>query len=321
MIKLITSLSLIFILNISNGYSQCQFNVNNNGFEYDLTIDLEISDVIYSQEGSTCNVQIEVAYDIVLNVINQAGWWNESLYTLQGNLNCDGASGASFFNLPNAGGTGTVKSATFSFSNQDCPDTELNCPLTLQISGPGGFNYNGNCGTYSNSSLPVVLENFSLISQTSITSLEWSTASETNFSHFVLERSYDGNNWESMDKIYGTNSTSGADYTNSFPSSSIDSYLRLKMIDLDGTFYFSNTLSVTSHQDIRKSVYPNPAIDKLYLNGTNTNEVKVVNNMGVEVVLPVLSNNSFDVSSLHSGYYNIIISNARGKEALSFIKL
>jgi hypothetical protein len=76
--------------------------------------------------------------------------------------------------------------------------------------------------------------------------LRWSTASEANFSHFIIEKSTDGINFEPIGTIQGAgNSSHQIDY--SFIDNSISQgfvYYRLKQVDLDGTSKYSAISSV-----------------------------------------------------------------------------
>ena len=115
--------------------------------------------------------------------------------------------------------------------------------------------------------LPVKLISFTGTLNGSTTNLNWVTESIQNFSHFEVERSTDGVNFTSIVNknatgdlssratyVYGDNMTSfGANYA---------VYYRLKMIDLDGKFSYSNIILIRKDgkaiTDIR--VIPNPLI-------------------------------------------------------------
>jgi hypothetical protein len=76
--------------------------------------------------------------------------------------------------------------------------------------------------------------------------LKWSTAMEKNFSHFVIEKSSDGINYEQAGIVFGSgNSSNQINYT--FEDNAIIPgivYYRLKQVDLDGSVKYSEIRSV-----------------------------------------------------------------------------
>jgi FG-GAP-like repeat/Secretion system C-terminal sorting domain/ASPIC and UnbV len=96
--------------------------------------------------------------------------------------------------------------------------------------------------------------------------LEWKTASEINNSHFVIERSADGTNFDAigqMDGLGNSNAIQQYRYLDSQPLSGI-SYYRLKQVDFDDNFSYSPLVAV---QNTKKQtfVYPNPTKENLYI--------------------------------------------------------
>jgi photosystem II stability/assembly factor-like uncharacterized protein len=112
--------------------------------------------------------------------------------------------------------------------------------------------------------MPVELTSFSAIISNSKVQLYWSTATELNNHGFEIERSLDKTIWATIGfrEGYGTRSEP-QDYTYSDDISEISSskfYYRLKQIDFDGSFEYSDIVEV----EIAPSVfflsqnYPNP---------------------------------------------------------------
>lgn len=121
-------------------------------------------------------------------------------------------------------------------------------------------------GSLSGSPLPVVLVFFKTdeISSQAIV-LSWATSSEWNFDKFVIERSADGHNYQALGALNGAGqSTSRLNYTfvDEHPLTGY-SYYRLRMVDLNGTFEYSDIVSASlgsGTSGIR--LYPNPVINK-----------------------------------------------------------
>ena len=93
--------------------------------------------------------------------------------------------------------------------------------------------------------------------------LKWQTATELNNDYFDIQRSHDGVNWSSLDRIEGAgNSSEERDYNwiDYSPLTGV-SYYRLKQVDFDGTYEFSPIRSVFTENIHELFVYPNPASD------------------------------------------------------------
>ena len=149
---------------------------------------------------------------------------------------------------------------------------------------------------------PVVLTSFSLQIIDFRPALKWSTAQETNLQTFILERSTDGLNWQSIGSLPGTNTANPQNYSlpDNAANALINYYYRLKMVDVDGSFRYSSvilyngagdyiawltvgpdklkgfngTLQITAHDRTRKMVEGSFSFDVR----TNTGQVKQVRN-------------------------------------------
>jgi hypothetical protein len=92
--------------------------------------------------------------------------------------------------------------------------------------------------------------------------LTWSTASESNNSHFIVEHSRDAQTWESIGQLEGQgNSLVKNDYSLShlYPELG-DNYYRLLQVDFDGTLNYSNVILIKNKKEsIGFEIYPNPS--------------------------------------------------------------
>ena len=78
--------------------------------------------------------------------------------------------------------------------------------------------------------------------------LEWSTGAETNLDAFIIERSSDGYNFLAVTRVEATGSYSEYSYTDASPldlDMDRSFYYRLKMLNDDGSFRYSETKEVT----------------------------------------------------------------------------
>ncbi len=113
--------------------------------------------------------------------------------------------------------------------------------------------------------LPVSLTRFEAFEKGNMTVLEWETASERETTHFEIERSTDGLNFETIEKIQALDN---GDIINQYSYEDKSAFLyktvyyRLKMVDLDGSFAYSKVEVVEFKLEynglVLDNVYPNP---------------------------------------------------------------
>jgi hypothetical protein len=94
--------------------------------------------------------------------------------------------------------------------------------------------------------LPAELTGFDAYPGQSGNVLIWETASEENVREFVIEQSDNGKNW----RVIGLVEARGAsDYRFDHNRPFTESYYRLKIVDEDGSFEYSESVVITRHQD------------------------------------------------------------------------
>jgi hypothetical protein len=104
----------------------------------------------------------------------------------------------------------------------------------------------------------------------------------------VVERSTDGMKWEKVKTIEGQiNSDKHHSYqVTDYSMIPVVTYYRLKQVDLDGRFSYSNIVSVDcfkNEQQLR--LMPNPTDGEFYLTGLNENEqITLLNAVGEEIL-------------------------------------
>ncbi len=112
--------------------------------------------------------------------------------------------------------------------------------------------------------LPVILNYFEVSNQGDNNLLTWSTASEINFSAFKIERSNDGISFDQIASVPGSsNPNERTDYAytdalNFTPGNVL--YYRLRMVDIDGKYQYSQVVAIHLDQNNREKlmIYPNP---------------------------------------------------------------
>ena len=109
--------------------------------------------------------------------------------------------------------------------------------------------------------LPVTLKSFTGKVSGVDNVLDWTTASERNTAFFALERSIDGNDFRQIAQVAAVgNSTALNNYTNTDKNAPTYAYYRLRMVDVDGTYEFSNTVYLEHRKGglTIDNVYPIP---------------------------------------------------------------
>ena len=111
--------------------------------------------------------------------------------------------------------------------------------------------------------LPVTLISLSGRKVTDGNRLEWVTASEFNSDKFLVEKSLDGTSFENIGQVTAagiSNNISPYHYLDTKPING-NNYYRLKMIDRDATFRYSNIVLLSNGNNIAGSkLYPNPTV-------------------------------------------------------------
>ncbi len=110
--------------------------------------------------------------------------------------------------------------------------------------------------------LPVELLSFSGKTEKGVNNLKWATATESNNNGFDVERSADGKAFTSIGFVKGIGTSEkqqNYQMTDAKPISGIN-YYRLKQIDNDGKFTYSNTITLAMEKGTEETlrIYPNP---------------------------------------------------------------
>jgi hypothetical protein len=186
--------------------------------------------------------------------------------------------------------------------------------------------------------LPIELISFTgaMNVKTKAVDLFWSTATEINNEVFVVQRSLDGVIFKEIGRVAGAgNSSATLNYTfsDTQPEKGI-AYYRLKQIDFDGKYAYSDLISITNAEvssnvaDIEVKVYPNPT-DGLIKIFAPTSEPEIhihIIDINGSVIKSVTANNDSEdffitmnlKDYLRPGYYFVKIS---GQKFTSFKKI
>lgn len=128
--------------------------------------------------------------------------------------------------------------------------------------------------------LPVELSSFEVKNEKNKTiTISWETLTERNCDYFLVERSKDGSNWELVSK---TNTSGNSSSLKSYLSTDFSpyegiSYYRLKQVDLNGEFEYSDIRLIERkfNQKTDITIYPNPFEDELFITGFENESIDI----------------------------------------------
>lgn len=213
----------------------------------------------------------------------------------------------------------------------------------MEFVGPGQLSpdlnpfYAGAASTVSNGSnsfaetteqvfLPIYLLSFDASKVNSRSArLNWKTSSEINSDFFGIERSKDGNNWETIGRVTAAGNSS-KEQAYEFIDDNLPLirtkeqvfYYRLRMTDLDGQYKYSDVRGVNFGKLSTGvvTIYPNPTVEHINvdLSGMDLDAGKVdlfVYDMtGRQVIKKSIIGNGIeliDVSQLPANTYNVVV--------------
>ncbi len=171
--------------------------------------------------------------------------------------------------------------------------------------------------------LPLTLVSFTGLQAGDKNILSWQTSDEVNTKAFVLEWSHDGYTYSPIDTVPAagrSNGRPGYSYTHEPAPVGHDLY-RLRMIDLDGNFTYSNIVSLTvSGNQAPLALWPNPVTGgTVNIAASSTTLLPVsctvydANGKMVQQVLLTAFTQMVDVSGLSKGVYTLKFSNGAVK--------
>ncbi|MEL6718104.1 MAG: T9SS type A sorting domain-containing protein [Bacteroidota bacterium] len=162
--------------------------------------------------------------------------------------------------------------------------------------------------------MPVELVSFQAQSLESGVLLSWKTASEINNIGFEVERSTDSKTWNKIAFVEGhltTLITQQYEFTDTESLNDLV-YYRLKQLDTDGRFEYSNIIAVKNQKEHQLHIFPNPATDYLFIGIPQEKqyqeiEMWVFNQLGQLIKYRKSNSSQLNVSDLQKGFYNLVL--------------
>lgn len=125
----------------------------------------------------------------------------------------------------------------------------------------------GEIELFYNSALPVEWVNFDVKLVDKNAYLTWTTASEINASHFIIEKSTNTSDWEMIGNIATRGNVTAATHYSFFDKNLENgiTYYRIKQVDLDEQYSYSTIVSLVFEKENTIRVFPNPSSDFIYI--------------------------------------------------------
>jgi hypothetical protein len=172
-----------------------------------------------------------------------------------------------------------------------------------------------------NTPLPLDFISFTAVKEDNLAQLHWQTANRKNVLGFEVEKSQDANFFENIGFVastesneYGFNDSKGFGRT---------VYYRLKVIDIDGQFTYSNVVSLSNKCGPSSFIFPNPVTkDLTILSSTGNFRFQVIDMCGIIRITGISEEPSKTLSceSLQKGSYFITFEKNGFKEVSRFVK-
>jgi len=287
------------------------------------------TDLLNSQgQDATVNLLIDLSLSTQLNAAaNNSVLGDMIIVNLNGIYPAD--NNALMSSVPRVDATSCVyKVGEFRITGLNDPST-VDAGLTWVSNGPittDVYSYNmmtfdgeqanlqyedGECGI----GLPIELLTFDGWNEGAFNQLVWKTATEENSDYFEVQRSINGTDFMRIGEVQAAGNSlqvRSYDFQDNQPIIGLG-YYRLKMVDLDGSFEYSNVVAIPIKLRDNTAVFPVPAFDALNVvyDAAVTGEITVnmVDALGktlmtnVENTAQGFNQFQYDISQLPAGAY------------------
>jgi hypothetical protein len=183
--------------------------------------------------------------------------------------------------------------------------------------------------------LPILLDYITAIKETGYNKITWKAECNSSSSDFVLERSYNGIDFSSIDSVHVTDTTECTlpfNY-NDYTATGTRDYYRVRIIDIAGNTTYSDVVMILNEANALQmiSIRPNPATTEAWLtisaSQNNKVELSILDITGRELerksVGVIAGSNSIDlqIGNFAKGMYIVkAVYNNGQSSSLPFIK-
>lgn len=140
--------------------------------------------------------------------------------------------------------------------------------------------------------------------------MKWQTLHEVNNDVFIIEYSKDGTQFQPIGTVSSQgDATTMQEYT--FDHKNLHAgqhFYRLKQIDFDGKYSYSNIESIRIKSDANQTiVFPNPTTGLIHISGDSDVSYDIINSAGIKVANGKSNQSTIQLDHLPSGLYMIMI--------------
>lgn len=189
-------------------------------------------------------------------------------------------------NFTNIDTAATGVMATFTYKNKDMISFRYGAKSGSIISNAGerlnslwfkSFNL------VAPATLPVKLQSFTASFDNKNVNLSWTSATEVDFSHYVVERSTDGKNYSDVALVFAYGNTASPE-NYQYKDANVTSasgiiYYRLRLVEQSNEISYSSVRVIKLNKEqnaVQLITYPNPATDQVRITLPNTWQGKTV---------------------------------------------
>ncbi|MFH0735329.1 MAG: T9SS type A sorting domain-containing protein [bacterium] len=212
------------------------------------------ADVVSDRDGTNPNTQVNLGWTLwnskSVMIVRKAGSYSTA------------PTDGTLYNVSDACGGGIV---VYKGSAESYQDTELELNTTYFYTVYSNNNNYYSIGAQTSAgTLPVELSSFTASITNNTVNLNWATATEINNYGFEVEKSLDKTNWNKIAFVEGhgnSNNVNNYAYTDNQIAKSGYYYYRLKQLDNDGAFTYSDITEVNVNMPSKFELaqnYPNP---------------------------------------------------------------
>lgn len=222
-------------------------------------------------------------------------------------------------------GTSTLYGTTGS-SIVSVVDAGASSSFTSLATAPTNTAFRGITGT-PNAVFPISLLSFNAAAANNVVNLTWATVNENGAGSFQVERSANGKDFNRIGGALAAKNGSANNY-NTVDANPIagTGYYRLKMIDQDGSYHYSNIVTVKG-KTVGVSVFPNPVKDQMTIQHEGASKLATISiiDFGGKQALRVnvqagATQTSIDATKLAPGTYMIVYNNDGVQSTRQFVK-
>ncbi len=174
----------------------------------------------------------------------------------------------------------------------------------------------------SSTVLPVEISEFKVEAHEQHNLLYWVTQTETDNLGFAVEQSLDGQSWRRIGFVEGMGTTAIPQYYSFNDNAQLNyqtTYYRLKQIDFDGRFDYSDIVSIKNYGLSKLEVFPNPSQGVINIQtDADIEKIEILDISGTVLLVENVrsSSNTMDISFLPKGIYFVKMTDRRNQQLL-----